>query len=173
VQTGHSGLCTEGGESVDTLRPILALVLLTAVAWIAVYTVFSGFLKLIRWPSRFNLEDRFPPHRARKINRNIASVVGLIVAGILLYYCAPATMQSLKKEAPHVEMSHIQVMAEGKPASQHLSLRAGPGLRRGNLSSVLLPVVHSARSSNLFGAEAAPDPPPHPTPPNIHPIPSN
>ena len=80
----------------NTFLSIMALILLAAVSWIAVYTVCMGLLRLSLWSPRLHIEHRFPPHRFRKVNQVMASIVGLIVAGIVMFYCAPSTIRSLQ-----------------------------------------------------------------------------
>lgn len=76
----------------DMIRSILALLLLAAISWIASYTVCLMILTQSQWSPRLHLDQRFPPHRFRKINRVMATIVGLIIAGAVIYSCAPAAI---------------------------------------------------------------------------------
>lgn len=87
----------------DTIRPVLALMLLAFLSWIAGYWVSLTILRLSKWSPRFHLEERVPPQRYRKINRIIAASIGLIAAAIAMYYTAPETMQSLRQAPPSLE----------------------------------------------------------------------
>jgi protein TonB len=89
----------------NTFMTIMSLILLFVMSWLAGYAVCLIILSLTRWSTRFDLEERFPWRRARKINRTIASVVGLIVAAVVMYYSAPATIRSLRPAPPHEEVS--------------------------------------------------------------------
>ena len=89
----------------NTFMTIMSLILLTVMSWLAGYAVCLIILSLTRWATRLDIEERFPWRRARKINRTIASVVGLIVAAVVMFYSAPATIRSLRPAPPHEEVS--------------------------------------------------------------------
>lgn len=74
--------------------------LLAALSWIAAYSVCLTILRRSQWSPRFHLEQRVPPQRFRKINSTTSAVIALIVAGIVMYYTAPATIQSLRPTPP-------------------------------------------------------------------------
>ena len=79
----------------DMFRSILALSLLAVLAWIAGYAVCHALLSRSQWSPRLHIEHRFPADRFKKINRVISVIVGLIVAAITMYYCAPTTISTL------------------------------------------------------------------------------
>jgi hypothetical protein len=90
----------------NTFLSIIALVLLAVLSWIFAYTVCLTILRRSQWSPRFHLEQRFPPQRFRKINRTTSAVIALIVAGIVMYYTAPATIQSLRPASPPNDVLH-------------------------------------------------------------------
>jgi hypothetical protein len=78
----------------NSFMSIVALLLLAVLCWIVGHVVSLAILRLSDWPSRFQVEERFPPHRARKINRLVATAAGLVVAGIVMCFCAPASLRA-------------------------------------------------------------------------------
>lgn len=83
---------------------IMSLILLAVMSWLAGYAVCLTILSLTRWSTRLDIEERFPWRRSRKINRTISTVVGLIVAGIVMFTCTPATLRSLQPAPPQVDL---------------------------------------------------------------------
>ncbi len=100
----------------NSFLTIMALMLLAAVSWIVTYTLCMWVLKQSLWSPRLHLEDRFPPHRYRQINQVLATIVGLIVAGIVMLNCAPATIRSLQPaSAGQSEQRQEKVRGPQKP----------------------------------------------------------
>lgn len=96
----------------NTFMTIMSLILLTVMSYLAGHLLSLLILTLSRWSARFNDEERFPWQRVRRINRTIASVVGLMVAVVVMYFSAPATIQSLRSAPPEEAPPQVEIPQE-------------------------------------------------------------